>query len=139
MRRPIFIHSSRANFKPTYTDEIKTFIALHILMSCLKLTRIRMYREANFNMSVFRDNLSRIRFFLLKSILRIVNYDFVIIQGSTTEFDYFFYINLVSELHLLHYIAAGKPRKSFLYTDINFTTYNLLKFLKCNKINDASG
>lgn len=206
------LQQGKTSFKPTHANEIKIFIALHIIMSCLKFPRIRMYWDVDFNMSLFRDNMARNRFFLLRNNLHIVNnlekpndckdklfkvrplldsirkrchelevekdlsideqmvpfrgqfsikqyvkgkpnpwgikifvlcgrsglmYDFIVYQGSTTEFDEFllnkFGLGATSVLHLSQRI----PEQRHLYFDNYFTTYNLLEILKYKKINAA--
>lgn len=61
------------NFNPCNASEIKSLFGLHILMSCLRFPRVRMYWNQTVGMPIFRDTMPRDRFFQLRSNLHIVN------------------------------------------------------------------
>ncbi|KAG5894515.1 hypothetical protein JTB14_026898 [Gonioctena quinquepunctata] len=62
------------SFRSTTTSEIMVLFALHIMIGCLdKFPRIRMYWEKFFGIGIFSENMSRDRFFQLRSCLYLVN------------------------------------------------------------------
>ncbi|XP_050313669.1 piggyBac transposable element-derived protein 3-like [Anthonomus grandis grandis] len=62
------------NFRPTTESEIKVLIALHIMIGCLnRFPRIRMYWDRTLRIYAFLENMSRDRFFQLRSCLHFVN------------------------------------------------------------------
>lgn len=69
----IYSMQSDNKIKPTNTSEITGFVGLHILMGCLSFPRIRMYWDRVFNLDLFRNTMSRNRFFQLRTNLHVVN------------------------------------------------------------------
>ncbi|KAG8239836.1 hypothetical protein J437_LFUL011462 [Ladona fulva] len=67
------LQKSGKNLKPTNSFEIKTLIGLHIVMGCLIYPRVRMYWDAIVGMNLFRESMTRDRFFQLRSNLHLVN------------------------------------------------------------------
>jgi hypothetical protein len=61
------------NFKHTNKQEIQTFIAIHLIMGCLKFPRIRMYWEEKFRVPLISNSMSRDRFLQLRNNLHIIN------------------------------------------------------------------
>lgn len=65
---------SQIEFKPTNKAEIETLFGLHIIIGCLnKFPRLRMYWNATLSMNVFLENMSRNRFFQIRTMLQFVN------------------------------------------------------------------
>lgn len=61
-------------FKPTNVIEIETLFGLHIMIGCLnKFPRIRMYWSSVLGINVFLENMSKNRFFQLRTMLHLVN------------------------------------------------------------------
>lgn len=61
-------------FKPTTKSEIQTLFALHILIGTFnKFPRIRMFWEHSLGLRIFLDNMSRDRFFQLRTCLHFVD------------------------------------------------------------------
>lgn len=60
-------------WKQTDKWEIKTFIGIHIYMDTLKLPRIRLYWDHFVKFSTVTDNMSRIRFFLLRTNFHVID------------------------------------------------------------------
>ncbi|KAG5899650.1 hypothetical protein JTB14_036022 [Gonioctena quinquepunctata] len=62
------------SFRSTTASQIMVLFALHIMIGCLnKFPRIRMYWEKFFGIGIFSENMSRDRFFQLRSCLHLVN------------------------------------------------------------------
>lgn len=59
--------------KPTDIWEIKTFIALHIRMGCLKYPRVRMYWDTTLGLSNFSQYMTVNRFFSLRTNFHVVD------------------------------------------------------------------
>lgn len=62
-----------AGFIPTNKDEIETFLGLHVMMGCLRFPRISMYWEKVLGIGVFLENMTRNRFYKLRTNLHLVN------------------------------------------------------------------
>jgi len=60
-------------FKSTNIQEMKEFIAMHLVMGALKFPRIRMYWEDNTRIKMIADTMNRNRFFSLRSDFHVVN------------------------------------------------------------------
>ena len=70
----IYALQTGKSFKKTSVDEMKTLIALHIAIGCLnKFPRVRMYWEKILGIGLFLDNMTRDRFFQLRTNLHLVN------------------------------------------------------------------
>jgi len=69
----IYALQKNQNVKETNADEIKTLIGLHIAIGTFKLPKIRMYWDRSLAIHLFTENMSRDRFFQLRSNLHIVN------------------------------------------------------------------
>lgn len=65
------INTSR--FKSTTIQEMKEFIAVHLVMGSLKFPRIRMYWEDNTRINIIANNMCRDRFFCLRSHFHVIN------------------------------------------------------------------
>lgn len=61
------------HFSPTNAQEIKCFIAIHIIMGTLKFPRVRMYWEENYRINTVANNMTRDRFFQLWSNFHIID------------------------------------------------------------------
>lgn len=60
-------------YKHATVSEMEALVGLHIVMGALDLPRVRMYWSSSINIGLFRDTLSRDRFFQLRSNLHLVN------------------------------------------------------------------
>ncbi|XP_042558961.1 piggyBac transposable element-derived protein 3-like [Clupea harengus] len=60
-------------YKHASISEIEALVGLHMAMGVLGLPRVRMYWSSSINIGLFRDTLSRDRFFQLRSNLHVVN------------------------------------------------------------------
>lgn len=67
------VQKQSKNFKHTCSTEIKQFIALHIVMGCLKFSRIRLYWSPLIGIELFRHSMNSNRFFQLRTHLHFVN------------------------------------------------------------------
>lgn len=67
------LQQGRSSFKQTTASEIEVLFALHILAGTLKFPRIHMYWDRALKVNVFQENMSRYRFFELRTNLHIVN------------------------------------------------------------------
>lgn len=67
------IQNTISKFKPTTAQEMKDFIAVHLVMGCLKFPRIRMYWEESTRINVIANNMCRDRFFCLRSNFHVLN------------------------------------------------------------------
>ncbi|XP_017494235.1 PREDICTED: piggyBac transposable element-derived protein 3-like [Rhagoletis zephyria] len=61
------------NFKPCTADEIRVLIAQHIMMSCFKLPRVRMYYDRRWNLTFFSNSMTSNRFFSLGKRLHLTD------------------------------------------------------------------
>lgn len=61
------------HFSPTNAQEIKCFIAIHIIMGTLKFPRVRMYWEEAYRINTVANNMTRDRFFQLRSNFHIID------------------------------------------------------------------
>ncbi|XP_036346069.1 piggyBac transposable element-derived protein 3-like [Rhagoletis pomonella] len=61
------------NFKPCTADEIRVLIAQHIMMSCFKLPRVRMYYDRRWNLTFFSNSMTSNRFFSLRNRLHLTD------------------------------------------------------------------
>ncbi|XP_015367868.1 PREDICTED: piggyBac transposable element-derived protein 3-like [Diuraphis noxia] len=62
-----------SRFKPTNINEMKIFIGIHIIMGSLKYPRVRLYWEENFQINLISRNMSRDRFFALRTNFHIID------------------------------------------------------------------
>lgn len=62
-----------SSWKPTDKWEIKTFIALHVRMGCLKYPRVRMYWDTTLGLSNFSQYMTVNRFFSLRTNFHVVD------------------------------------------------------------------
>lgn len=62
-----------SKFKLTDEHEIKTLIGIHMLMGCLKYSRVRMYWQKRFFVHLIADNMSRNRFFNLRTNFHVID------------------------------------------------------------------
>jgi hypothetical protein len=60
-------------YKHASISEIEALVGLHLATGALGLPRVRMYWSSSINIGLFRDTLSRNRFFQLRSNLHVVN------------------------------------------------------------------
>lgn len=70
------LYASQQNnlrFKPCITEEIETLFGLHLAMGSLGFPRARMYWSQDIGLNLFLDNMTRDRFFSLRSHLHFVN------------------------------------------------------------------
>lgn len=67
------VQSGLSRYIPTNADEIKTLIAIHIVMGNLQFPRIRMYWEKKTMIKTVADNMTRNRFFWLRNNLHIID------------------------------------------------------------------
>lgn len=67
------IQKSQTRFKPTSADEIKIVIGIHIIMGSLKLPRVRMYWEKDTRVPLVADNMTRDRFFSIRSNIHFID------------------------------------------------------------------
>ncbi|XP_060862211.1 piggyBac transposable element-derived protein 3-like [Metopolophium dirhodum] len=70
----MYAHQNTSSWKKN-TDkyEIRTFIALHILTGCLRFARISMYWDTFIGINVFINNMSRNRFYSLRSNFHVID------------------------------------------------------------------
>jgi Transposase IS4 len=73
--RHAYQNPSKIGFVQTYTDEIKQLFALHILMGCNKMSRLRNYWNRRMGPAVFQDSTTMTpkRFCQLRNNLHIVD------------------------------------------------------------------
>ena len=71
----IYAHQQgKSQFKPTNASEIESLFGLHIIIGCLnKFPRIRMYWSSVLGINAFLENMSKNRFFQLRTMLHLVN------------------------------------------------------------------
>jgi len=62
-----------SRFKPTNINEMKIFIGIHIIMGSLKYPRVRLYWEDNFQINIIARNMTRDRFFALRTNFHIID------------------------------------------------------------------
>lgn len=67
------MQSDKTKFKPTTPEEIEILFGLHIMMGTLKFPRVRLYWDTTTKFHLFVDNMSRDRFFELRSNLHLFN------------------------------------------------------------------
>ncbi|XP_046392264.1 piggyBac transposable element-derived protein 3-like [Ischnura elegans] len=67
------LQKGKSNFKPTNKTEIEKLVGMHIIMGSLNLPRVRLYWDKALGISVFHENMTRDRFFSLRSNLHVVN------------------------------------------------------------------
>lgn len=65
--------NNSTGFRTTNASEMKTLFGLHMLMECLKFSRIRMYWSPVLNIEIFKQHMTSDRFFQLRNNLHIVN------------------------------------------------------------------
>lgn len=70
----MYAHQKSSSWKKN-TDkyEIRNFIALHVLIGCLKFPRISMFWDTFVGLSVFFNNMSRNRFYALRSNFHVID------------------------------------------------------------------
>lgn len=69
-------------FQPTNGMEIKSLIAIHIIMGSLKFPRVRMYWEEAFRINIVANTMTRDRFFQLRSNLHIIDNNSISINNK---------------------------------------------------------
>ncbi|KAJ8963472.1 hypothetical protein NQ318_018955 [Aromia moschata] len=69
----IYAHQQDIIVKPTHTAEIKALFGLHIAAGCLKFPKTRLFWDRALQINLFRETMSRDRFFQLRSNLHCVN------------------------------------------------------------------
>ncbi|XP_060840869.1 piggyBac transposable element-derived protein 3-like [Rhopalosiphum padi] len=67
------VQKNTNNFKPTNTQEMKEFVAIHLMMGVLKFPRIRMYWENNTRIHIIANTMNRNRFFSIRSHFHVIN------------------------------------------------------------------
>ncbi|KAJ8362507.1 hypothetical protein AAFF_G00369980 [Aldrovandia affinis] len=67
------LQNATSSFRYASPEEIKALVGLHLAVGVMKLPRVRMYWDSTMDIGLFRDALSRDRFFQLRSNLHIVN------------------------------------------------------------------
>lgn len=65
--------NNKLNFHDTTSSEMKIFVGVHLLIGCLKHTRIRLYWTSDFRVNLIADSISRNRFFELRSTFHVIN------------------------------------------------------------------
>ncbi|XP_056116469.1 piggyBac transposable element-derived protein 3-like [Rhinichthys klamathensis goyatoka] len=60
-------------YKHASASEIEVLVGLHMAMGVLRLPRVRMYWSSSINIGIFKETMSRDRFFQLRSNLHVVN------------------------------------------------------------------
>jgi len=61
------------NYVDTTPSEKKVFVGIHLIIGCLKHTRIRLYWSYEFRVNIIADNMSQNRFFQLRSSFHVMN------------------------------------------------------------------
>ncbi|KAJ8928034.1 hypothetical protein NQ314_019445 [Rhamnusium bicolor] len=69
----IYAHQENVHFKPTDAAEIRSLFGLHIAAGCLKFPKVRLFWDKTLCINLFRDTMSRDRFFQLRTNLHCVN------------------------------------------------------------------
>lgn len=69
----LYAIQNQNKFKPTSVFEIKNFIGIQLIMGSLKFPRVRMYWEQNFQIQAVCDNMTRDRFFALRSNFHVID------------------------------------------------------------------
>lgn len=72
------IYAKQNNFikyVDTTPSEMKVFVGIHLKIGCLKHTRIRLYWTYENRVNIIADNMSRNRFFQLRSCFHVMNND----------------------------------------------------------------
>jgi hypothetical protein len=69
----LYAVQNQKKFKPTSVFEIKIFIGIQLIMGTLKFPRVRMYWEHNFQIKIVCDNMTRDRFFALRSNFHVID------------------------------------------------------------------
>lgn len=69
----IYAHQKNNRFKPTDSSEVRKLFALHIAIGCLKFPKVRLFWNKSLYINLFRDTMTRDRFFQLRSNLHCVN------------------------------------------------------------------
>lgn len=64
---------NQKKFKHTSVFEIKIFIGIQLMMGSLKFPRVRMYWEQNFQIKVVSDNMTRDRFFAMRTNFHVID------------------------------------------------------------------
>lgn len=67
------VQKNTNNFKPTNIQEMKEFVAIHLMMGVLKFPRIRMYWENNTRIHIIANTMNRNRFFSIRSHFHVIN------------------------------------------------------------------
>jgi len=66
---------NKLDFHDTTSSEMKVFVGVHLLIGCLKHTRIRLYWTSDFRVNLIADSISRNRYFELQSYFHVINND----------------------------------------------------------------
>lgn len=69
----IYAHQKNVQFKPTNSAEIRSLFGLHIAIGCLKFPKVRLFWDKTLYIHLFRETMSRDRFFQLRNNLHCVN------------------------------------------------------------------
>lgn len=64
---------NKNRFKQTAKDEMQVLFGLHVLAGILKYPRVRLYWDSTLKVNAFVDNMTRDRFFELRTCLHVVN------------------------------------------------------------------
>jgi len=67
------VQKNSNGFKSTIIQEMKEFVAMHLVMGALKFPRIRMYWEDKTRIKIIADKMNRNRFFSLRSHFHVIN------------------------------------------------------------------
>lgn len=69
----LYAIQNQKKFKPTNIFEIKIFIGIQLLMGALKFPRIRMYWEHDFEINAVCNNMTRDRFFAIRTNFHVID------------------------------------------------------------------
>lgn len=67
------VQNNSTNFKSTNATEIKSLIAIQMLMGCLKYPKKEMYWTRRYRVNVIADTMTKNRFFSLRQHLHLIN------------------------------------------------------------------
>ncbi|XP_060846479.1 piggyBac transposable element-derived protein 3-like [Rhopalosiphum padi] len=79
------VQNNDFSFKPTSPLEIRSFIAIQMMMGVLKYPRIGMYWEQKFRVNIFADTMPRNRFYSIRQNIHIIN-NMDIARDNTDKF-----------------------------------------------------
>ncbi|KAL4120626.1 hypothetical protein QTP88_013284 [Uroleucon formosanum] len=67
------VQNNSSNFKPTSATEIKSLIAIQMIMGCLKYPKKEMYWTRRYRVNIIADTMTKNRFFSLRQHIHLVN------------------------------------------------------------------